>query len=58
VSVVIPCYGKLEYTLRCLASIAANPPTASIEVIVVDDATADASTAASIRLLQNETKFP
>jgi GT2 family glycosyltransferase len=44
VSVIVPCYGKVEYTLRCLASIAANPPKAGIEVIVVDDATPDGST--------------
>ena len=44
VSVIIPSYGKVEYTLACLASIAANPPTAAIEVIVVDDATPDGST--------------
>ena len=56
VSVIIPCYGKIEYTLRCLASIAANPPKAAIEVIVVDDATPDDTTAcladvAGIRLI-------
>ena len=44
VSVIIPTHGKVEYTLRCLASIAAYPPRAAIEVIVVDDATADGST--------------
>src|SRR4029077_988518 len=31
-------------TLHCLASIAAHPPAAAIEVIVVDDATPDGST--------------
>ena len=44
VSIIIPSYGKVEYTLRCLASIAAHPPAAAIEVIVVDDATPDGST--------------
>jgi GT2 family glycosyltransferase len=44
VSVIIPTYGKVEFTLCCLASIAAYPPEASIEVIVVDDATQDGST--------------
>jgi GT2 family glycosyltransferase len=57
-SVIMPCYGKVEYTLRCLASIAANSPRAGIEVIVVDDATPDGSTAAlawvsGIRLIIN-----
>ena len=37
VSVIIPTYGKAGFTLRCLASIAAHPPAAPIEVIVLDD---------------------
>ncbi len=58
VSVIIPCYGKVEYTLRCLAAIAVNPPNAAIEVIVVDDATPDNSLVclgdlAGIRLIIN-----
>jgi GT2 family glycosyltransferase/glycosyltransferase involved in cell wall biosynthesis len=40
-SVVIPTFGKVDYTLRCLASIAAEPPMIPIEVIVVDDASGD-----------------
>lgn len=62
VSVIIPSYGKVEYTLACLASIAANPPTAAIEVIVVDDATPDGSTGClasvpGIRLIVNPTNL-
>jgi GT2 family glycosyltransferase len=58
VSVIITSYGKVEYTLCCLASIAAHPPKAAIEVIVVDDATPGASTACltavqGIRLIVN-----
>jgi O-antigen biosynthesis protein len=58
VSVIIPTYGKVDYTLDCLASIAANPPQAGIEVIVIDDASPDAATAClaeidGIRLLVN-----
>ena len=58
VSVIIPTYGKVEFTLCCLASIAAYPPEASIEVIVVDDATQDGSTSClaavqGIRLIVN-----
>ncbi len=41
VSVIIPTYGKVWLTLRCLASIAEFPPAAAIEVIVVDDASGD-----------------
>ncbi len=41
VSVVIPSFGQVKLTLRCLAAIAAAPPAASLEVIVVDDCSAD-----------------
>ena len=62
VSVIITSYGKVEYTLCCLASIAAHPPKAAIEVIVVDDATPDNSTAClaavqGIRLIVNPTNL-
>jgi GT2 family glycosyltransferase/glycosyltransferase involved in cell wall biosynthesis len=43
VSVLIPVYGKVEYTLACLKSIADNPPKASFEVIVLDDRSPDDS---------------
>lgn len=43
VSVIFPVYGKVEYTLRCLASIAAKVPKAAYEVIVVDDCSPDDS---------------
>jgi O-antigen biosynthesis protein len=46
VSLVIPTFGKVDYTLRCLASIAATPPLVSIETIVVDDASGDPRVAA------------
>ena len=59
VSVIIPIYGKIDYTLRCLGSIAANAPQAAFEVIVVDDCSPDdsfdvLSKAKGIRLLRNE----
>jgi GT2 family glycosyltransferase/uncharacterized coiled-coil protein SlyX len=41
VSIIIPAYGKLGYTLACLRSIAANKPTVAIEVIVIEDASGD-----------------
>ncbi|MBV8526653.1 MAG: glycosyltransferase [Acetobacteraceae bacterium] len=41
VSVVIPTYGKVDHTVRCLGAIAAYPPKARTEVIVADDASAD-----------------
>lgn len=45
VSIIIPACGQVKYTLDCLASIAAHSPEAAIEVLVVDDATPDLSTA-------------
>lgn len=38
VSVIIPTYGQVGYTLRCLASIASALPEVPIEVLVIDDA--------------------
>ena len=38
VSVIIPTYGHVAFTLRCLAAISAHAPGLPIEVIVVDDA--------------------
>jgi GT2 family glycosyltransferase/glycosyltransferase involved in cell wall biosynthesis len=43
VSIVIPAYGKSEYTLRCLASIADAPPACAFEVLVIEDASGEAS---------------
>ncbi len=41
VSIIIPAYGKLEVTARCLRSIAEHPPRVSFEVIVAEDASGD-----------------
>jgi GT2 family glycosyltransferase len=59
VSLIIPTFGKVDYTLRCLASLAAAPPRVSIETIVVDDASPDPRVAAlaavrGIRLVRRE----
>lgn len=40
-SILIPTYGQVDYTLRCLASLAANPPACPFEVLVLDDASRD-----------------
>jgi len=58
VSIIIPIYGKLEYTLHCLDSIAKNLPEAAFEIIVIDDCSPDNSVNAlrqvqGIRLIQN-----
>ena len=44
-SIVIPVFGAFAHTLTCLRAIAAHPPAAAFEVIVVDDASPDASLA-------------
>ena len=41
VSIIIPVYNKLDFTLRCLKSIQDNPSKASAEIIVLDDASQD-----------------
>jgi GT2 family glycosyltransferase/glycosyltransferase involved in cell wall biosynthesis len=41
ISVIIPTYGQVDYTLRCLATLAAYPPSVAFEVLVVDDASGD-----------------
>ena len=40
-SIVIPVHGQWPHTLACLRAIAVHPPGCAIEVIVVDDASAD-----------------
>ncbi len=60
VSVIVPIYGKHNYTLRCLASIQRHLPALPFEVIVVDDCSPDESRdilakVKGIRLVLNET---
>jgi GT2 family glycosyltransferase/glycosyltransferase involved in cell wall biosynthesis len=43
VSVIIPVFNQWELTRACLASIAASAPLERLEVIVVDDASTDAT---------------
>ena len=40
-SIVIPVYGQLVHTLDCLRALAAHPPVAAVEVIVIDDGSTD-----------------
>ena len=47
-SIVIPVYNQFAHTLTCLRAIAAHPPHAPIEIIVVDDGSSD-ETEASLR---------
>jgi GT2 family glycosyltransferase len=58
ITILIPCYNQLGYTVACLESIAAHPPTCSYEVLVVDDASPDddytvLQSIPGLRLLQN-----
>ncbi|RLP54821.1 MAG: glycosyltransferase [Ketobacter sp.] len=58
VSVIIPVFGKIEYTLSCLESIANNLPETPFEIIVVDDCSTDESAEVlqkiqGIRLISN-----
>jgi len=41
ISIIIPTFGKLEYTVACIYSIFLNMPSISIEVIVIEDASGD-----------------
>jgi len=45
-SIVIPVYGQFTHTLACLRALAAHPPAAPVEIIVVDDGSADATATA------------
>jgi cellulose synthase/poly-beta-1,6-N-acetylglucosamine synthase-like glycosyltransferase len=44
VSIIIPTYGQVGFTLRCLASLVAHAPDVPFETIVVDDAAPDPET--------------
>ena len=50
ISVIIPVHGQLPYTLACLRSIAARGAATPFEVIVVDDASPDASAVTLARI--------
>ncbi|GLQ95661.1 methyltransferase domain-containing protein [Dyella mobilis] len=41
VSIIIPTYGRLDYTAACLRSIMANAPKVDVEVIVAEDCSGD-----------------
>ncbi len=43
VSIVIPVHGQLEQTLACLRALSAHPPRQPVEILVVDDASPDAT---------------
>ncbi|MEY4641273.1 MAG: hypothetical protein RLZZ227_1267 [Pseudomonadota bacterium] len=43
VSVIVPVYGKIDYTLHCLRSIQESKTSVPYEVIVIDDCSKDAT---------------
>ena len=42
-SIIIPAFNHVEYTVRCLATLQRHPAAADCEIIVVDDASSDAT---------------
>jgi len=62
VSIIIPIYGKIEYTYRCLCSIYKAAPLHSYEIVVVDDCSPDNSEEVlsglgGVHLVQNKTNL-
>jgi len=58
VCVIVPSYGQVDYTLRCLAAIAASPPQTPFEVLLAEDCSGDPAVAAlrrvaNLRLVEN-----
>ena len=49
-SIIIPVYNQFAHTLACLRAIAAHPPQAAIEIIIVDDGSSDATVDALPRI--------
>ncbi len=62
VSVIVPVYGKIAYTLHCLRSIQESKTTVAFEVIVMDDCSKDATAdylalVRGVRVVRNETNL-
>ena len=55
-SVVVPCFGQLEYTRRCIAALARHTPK-SWQLVVVDNGSTDA-TAEYLRGVRDAAAFP
>ena len=62
VSIIIPVFNKVDYTLQCLASIQSNLPSVSFEILLVDDCSTDATArllnlVRGVRVIRNETNL-
>lgn len=62
VSIIIPCYGQLRYTIQCLLSIQQFAPSTEIEIIIVDDSSPDQeystlSSVAGLQILRNDSNL-
>jgi GT2 family glycosyltransferase len=62
VSVIIPVYGKIDYTLHCLRSIQESRTSVPFEIIVIDDCSKDNTAqmlalVRGIRVVRNETNL-
>jgi len=62
VCVIIPSYGQVDCTLRCLAAIAASPPLTPFEVLVAEDCSGDPAVSqlrriANLRLVETPTNL-
>jgi GT2 family glycosyltransferase/SAM-dependent methyltransferase/glycosyltransferase involved in cell wall biosynthesis len=56
VSIIIPLYNKVEYTQQCLESLAQNTPSGQYEVVLVDNASTDA-TPEFLKCLEGDVKI-
>ncbi len=62
VSIIIPAYNQIQYTLNCLNSLALNPPSVAWEVIVIDDCSNDQTATLlpqipGLKYIRNETNL-
>ncbi|TKR34112.1 glycosyltransferase [Luteimonas gilva] len=49
-SIVIPVYNQFAHTLACLRALAAHPPSAACEILVIDDGSSDETASALLQV--------
>jgi GT2 family glycosyltransferase len=57
IDVVIPVYGALDLTLRCIRSVRANPQTTAFRLFVIDDASPDSAVGKALEVNSAEYNF-